>query len=213
LVLEAWLTLFTTATISLVLCLLLSPIAIKTCLLDHPSKRKVHRKPVPLVGGLAIFLTMLTAIFLVPLYGARVLPLILATGLMLVPGKVDARWGLSPTIRFIMQILACCIMIFAGGVVLTDFGSLMWNGVLSLGWLSIPITIFAAVGVINAFNMMDGIDGLSSMIFIVASAAMAWLAMQAGSSINASLLLIAIVACGWVFPVHRTPAPEQNAVE
>jgi len=85
-------------------------------------------------------------------------------------------------------------MIFVSGVVLTDFGSLMWNGVLSLGWFSIPITIFAALGVINAFNMMDGIDGLSSMIFIVAGSAMAWLAMRAGHVFNAAMLLIAVGA-------------------
>ena len=57
--------------------------------------------------------------------------------------------------------------------------------------MSVPMTIFAALGVINAFNMMDGIDGLSSMIFIVASTAMAWLALQAGHTSNAAILIIA----------------------
>jgi len=127
------------------------------------------------------------------------LPLIAACTLMLITGLVDDKHGLSPKIRFVLQVTACCIMIFAGGVVLTDFGSLMWNGVLSLGWLSIPVTIFAALGVINAYNMIDGIDGLSATIFIVATAAMALLAAQAGQTFNASLLLIALGAVSGYF--------------
>ena len=114
--------------------------------------------------------------------------------MMLITGMKDDLHELSPHTRFGLQILACLIMIFAGGVVLTDFGSLMWNGVLPLGWLSIPITVFAVLGVINAFNMMDGIDGLSSMIFMVAATAMAWLALRSGLIFNASMLIIVVGA-------------------
>jgi UDP-GlcNAc:undecaprenyl-phosphate GlcNAc-1-phosphate transferase len=113
---------------------------------------------------------------------------------MMATGMLDDLHELSPLTRFILQILACCIMIFARGVVLTDFGSLMWNGIFSLGWFSIPITIFAALGVINAFNMMDGIDGLSSMIFMLAGTAMAWLALRAGHIFNAGMLMITVGA-------------------
>ena len=194
-VVEPWSYLLATAGISLVLCLLLIPVANRTGLLDHPSSRKVHSKPVPLVGGVAIYLAMVLAIILFTPFSKQALPLILACGFMVAIGMIDDRKELSPIIRFVAQILACCIMIFASGVVLSDFGSLMWNGVLYLGWFKVPITIFAALGVINAFNMMDGIDGLSSMIFIIASAAMAWLALQAGHNFNATLL---IIMCGAV---------------
>lgn len=191
---EPWLILLASAGIALLLCLLLTPVARKIGLLDHPSERKVHQDPVPLVGGAAIYLTMVLLIALATPYGAEALPLLIACGMMLITGMIDDRRELSPFIRFIIQILACCIMIFASDVVLTDFGSLMWNGVLSLGWMSVPITIFSALGVINAFNMMDGIDGLSSMIFIVALSAMAWLALQAGHTTNAALIIIAVGA-------------------
>ena len=191
---EPWLILLASAGIALLLCLLLTPVARKTGLLDHPSERKVHQDPVPLVGGAAIYLTMVLLIALATPYGAEALPLLIACGMMLITGMIDDRRELSPFIRFIIQILACCIMIFASKVVLTDFGSLMWNGVLSLGWMSVPITIFSALGVINAFNMMDGIDGLSSMIFIVALSAMAWLALQAGHTTNVGLIIIAVGA-------------------
>jgi len=192
--LEPWVILSITAGLSLALCLILMPVAQYIGLLDKPSERKVHRKPIPLVGGLAVFLAMVAAITLATPYGRQALPLLLACGLMLVTGMRDDLRELSPRIRFILQILACVIMIFIGGVVLTDFGSLMWNGVLPLGWFSIPITVFAALGVINAFNMMDGIDGLSAMIFMLAATAMAGLALYAGHVFNASMLMLAVGA-------------------
>lgn len=182
------------ASLSLGFCLLLSPLAKWVGLMDQPSQRKVHTRPVPLVGGLAIFLTLTLVILFFTPQILEVLPLLLACGLMMITGMVDDRYHLSPKTRFIFQILACCIMIFVGGTVLTDFGSLLWDGVLSLGWLSVPITIFATLGVINAFNMVDGIDGLSSMIFMIACAAMAWLAFMAGHTLNVGLLFIALGA-------------------
>lgn len=192
--LEPWATLLATTSLSLVLCFLLTPIANRIGLLDHPSERKVHRAPIPLVGGTAIYIAFAMATYLATPYISQALPLLVACGLMLITGMLDDLHELSPKTRFITQILACFIMIFASGIVLTDFGSLLWNGVLQLGWLSIPITIFAALGVINAFNMMDGIDGLSSMIFIVAGTAMAWLALRSGLAFNAAIIMIVVAA-------------------
>jgi UDP-GlcNAc:undecaprenyl-phosphate GlcNAc-1-phosphate transferase len=205
-VFEPWTILLATAGISAVLCVLLTPMAKRTGLLDHPSDRKIHKSPTPLVGGLAIYVTFILAIFLATPYASQTLPLLAACGLMLITGMLDDVKDLSAKTRFIVEIAAVCIMIFASGIVLTDFGSLMWNGVLSLGWLSIPITIFAALGVINAFNMMDGIDGLSAMIFIIAGTAMALLALSAGQVFNASLLIITIgAALGFFILNARLP--------
>jgi UDP-GlcNAc:undecaprenyl-phosphate GlcNAc-1-phosphate transferase len=182
------------AAFSLASCFLLMPLAKKVGLMDQPSRRKVHSKPVPLVGGLGVYFTLVIFVLFASPDAAEAVPLLLACGLMLITGLVDDCIELSPRIRFVLQVAACCIMIFAGGAVLTDFGSLLWNGVLSLGWLSVPITIFAAVGVINAFNMVDGLDGLSAMVFLVASAAMAWMALASGHFVNASLLIVAFGA-------------------
>jgi len=191
---EPWIALLLTAGVSLLICLLIMPIAQRFGLLDHPSKRKVHRAATPLVGGMAIYAALILTTVLATAYTSKALPLLGACGLMLATGMLDDLRNLSPITRFIMQILACFIMIFVGDVVLTDFGSLMWDGVFQLGWLSIPITVFAALDVINTFNMIDGIDGLSSTVFIVATAAMGWLALQAGHLFNATILLIAASA-------------------
>ena len=68
---------------NMLLCLLLVPVARKTGLLDHPAERKVHRDPVPLVGGTAIYLSMIQVIILATPYAAETLPLLVACGLML----------------------------------------------------------------------------------------------------------------------------------
>ena len=210
---EIWQVLAASALGALLLCLLLSPLARKIGLLDHPSQRKAHRDPVPLVGGSAIYLSMFLIIPLATPYGFEALPLLIACGMMLVTGMIDDLRELSPFIRFVIQILACCVMVFVSDVALTDFGSLMWNGVLYLGWMSVPITIFSALGVINAFNMMDGIDGLSSMIFIVASLAMAWLALMSGHTTNAAILGIAAAATFGFFLLNaRLPWNERARV-
>jgi len=170
------------------------PFAERIGLLDHPNERKVHKSATPLLGGLAIYLATAMAIILFTPYGLEALPLMAACGLMLVTGMLDDMHDLSAIGRLAMQVLACFIMIFVGDVFLTSFGKLFWDGVFELGWLGTPITIFATLGVINAFNMMDGIDGLASMIFIVAGTALAWLAFDSGNVFNASILSIAVAA-------------------
>lgn len=208
---EPWTVLLPALGLSVVLCFLLMPLAYKIGLLDHPNERKVHHASTPLVGGLAIFIAMAMAIVLGTPYGLGVLPLMTACGLMLITGMLDDLRDLKPLPRFIAQIVACCIMIFSGDVVLSDFGSLMWDGVLYLRWLSVPITIFAALGVINAYNMIDGMDGLSGMVFIVASIALAWLALQTGHATNAGILLIAASAAGGFFLVNARLPWNQRA--
>lgn len=181
--------------------------------MDHPNIRKVHRTPVPLVGGLAIYIALVLIVLTATPYGPRAFPLLAACGFMVITGMLDDWRELSPVTRLIMQILACCVMIFASGVVLTDFGFLMWNGVFQLGWLGIPITIFAALGVINAFNMIDGIDGLSSIIFIIAGSAMAWLALATGHVFNAGILMIAVASAFGFFLINaRLPWNKRTSV-
>ncbi len=191
---EMWAVLLAAAGFSLASCLALIPLARRFGLVDRPSGRKLHSKPVPMVGGVAIFLTLLIVLLASGQLARSMQPLLLACGLLMVAGLVDDRHQLSPLLRFIIQAVACLVMIYMGGTVLTDFGSLLWDGVLSLGWLSVPITIFAALGVINAFNMIDGMDGLSSMVFMIAGISVMWLAAIAGRDANVLLLSVATAA-------------------
>ena len=182
------------ATVSL--CLGLIPLARNVGLVDHPGVRKVHQEPTPLTGGPALmFASCLMMLFLYP--GNPLVQGLAVGGLfMFVVGMVDDYRPLPASVRFLVQAVACMAMIVYTGVQLDDFGRLIWDGVLPLGSLSIPITVFAAMGVINSFNMIDGMDGVAGSIFLVAALGMALLA---GLALQYKIHLLLLVASSAVF--------------
>jgi UDP-GlcNAc:undecaprenyl-phosphate GlcNAc-1-phosphate transferase len=176
------------------LCLALIPLARRTDLVDHPGVRKVHETVTPLTGGPALLL-VLVALGAWWLPGDRLMQALLAGGLlMFAVGLLDDFRELSAAARFLVQMAACLVVIVWADVRLDDFGRLFWNDVLELGWLGGPLTIFAAMGVINSFNLIDGMDGLAGGIFLVAAAGMALFAGLAGQAQILQLLLLAMAA-------------------
>lgn len=143
-------------------------LAIKTKLVDVPNARKIHATPVPLVGGLVLFVVSVVLFFMTKNVSLFACSLIVATGFVVMVGLLDDIYQLSALWRFIIQILASLIVIYFSDVQLDSFGFLLLpNWEMSLGVLAIPVTVFGVVGVINALNMADGIDGLAAMTFVV----------------------------------------------
>ena len=136
-------------------------------LLDRPDARKRHAGSVPLVGGLALILGLSIGLAEYLPVDQRLAWLWLGGALLAAAGGVDDRRGLTPAFRFSIQTLACLLMSLAAGVVLADFGELLWPATLPLGWLAVPVTLFCVVGVTNAVNMIDGMDGLSASLALV----------------------------------------------
>ncbi len=177
------------------LCLGLIPLVRRIGLVDHPGERKVHEHPTPLAGGPALLITF--GLMMVFLYQDNPFVQGLALGgfLMFAVGLIDDYRPLSILSRFLVQIVACMLIIVYADVRLDDLGRLFWDSPLTLGRLSIPVTIFAALGVINSFNMIDGMDGLSGSIFLVAAAGMA---MLAGMALQVEIHLLLLLACSAV---------------
>ena len=158
-----------------VLIVLLRPLAIAVGLVDIPTRRKSHSGNIPLIGGIAIFLGSLIALLIQHnlegngLVFAGPIPAFYATAFMLlVIGAWDDLKDLPAVTRLIAQIIACLLMIYVGDVALVDLGYLSFNGsILYLGLLSVPFTVFASLGVINAMNMCDGLDGLSGSLALI----------------------------------------------
>jgi len=152
---------------SVALILVLRPVAMSVGLVDVPDARKSHHGAVPLVGGIAVFAAVLGACLVPVLAGAAVpTPAILtflgAGTLLVAVGVADDFVELSPGARFVAQAAATLAMVYGAGVALVDLGTMTFSGrVLALGLLAAPFTIFTTVGVINALNMCDGLDGLS----------------------------------------------------
>ncbi len=185
---------------AVLLILVLRPAAERVGLLDQPNTRSSHRRPTPLVGGLSIYLAFCVgtaAAFLGGLlpWGPYTLSL-LGGGLLLVTvGAVDDARDLSPLLRFGVQIIAALVMVYGGGVVLSDLGRMLPSGeVLELGVLAVPFTVFATIGVINALNMCDGLDGLSGTLALISIAGLMIVAFVNGGPANTVLLAVLAAA-------------------
>lgn len=145
-------------------------------LVDNPDARKLQKEPIPVVGGIAVFfgvvLGMLTGVVLAAIFNVtlplQLMPIVCAMVVMLYIGGMDDMVGLSPASRFVIEILTVLGVIFAGGCCVDNFYG-MW-GVFEISWwIAVPLTVFAGVGIINAINMIDGVNGLSSGLCIVCS--------------------------------------------
>lgn len=144
-------------------------------LTDKPNARKLHQGAVPLVGGIAITLTLVVTMtmFVVPLEH-RTLFLVSIT-LLTILGALDDKFDLCFKNRLVAQTLLSLAMIYFAGLELTNIGNITGLWEVKLGVLSLPVTILAVIGAINAFNMVDGIDGLLGGLSVVTFAALAWL--------------------------------------
>lgn len=139
-------------------------------IVDCPDARKLQRTPVPVLGGVAIFFGMVLGIALTSGYTncQPLMTIVAAMMIMLYVGTMDDIMGLSAKLRFIVEIGIVALLIFTNDIVINNFDAL-W-GFHHIGTnVAIPLTIFAAVGIINSINLIDGVNGLSSGYCIMAS--------------------------------------------
>jgi undecaprenyl-phosphate alpha-N-acetylglucosaminyl 1-phosphatetransferase len=138
-------------------------------LIDRPSHRKVHETEIPTVGGIAIFGGFLLALLSSQLTDVYLVGFVIPALLLVGVGAIDDAITMSHKPRFVLQIMAGLLMTVGGGVVIEQLGALLMPGhVITLGVLAIPFTLICTVGLVNAFNMSDGIDGLAGALTLVA---------------------------------------------
>jgi UDP-GlcNAc:undecaprenyl-phosphate/decaprenyl-phosphate GlcNAc-1-phosphate transferase len=154
--------------LTMALTLSLRPLAYATGLIDYPGGRKTHGNPTPMTGGLGIYLGLLSISILSPVLMAQYQVLLLLSGLVLIIGIVDDMYDIRASVRLVCHGTAALGMALFADVKLDTFGDLLFIGPIQLGILSLPLTAFATVGVINAVNMSDGLDGLSSGLVTIA---------------------------------------------
>ncbi len=173
---------------------LLHPLAPRLNLLDFPKGRKDHAHPTPIIGGLAMVVGCLVVLPLLPAHATSTMLAFLAASLLLVGvGLYDDRHDLRWYSRVLAQVVAALIMIYGAGVRVANLGGVFGMG--DLGWISVPFTVFATVGIINAINMVDGADGLAGSLVAACLVMLAAAAVYAG---NPSLARISLVIAGAV---------------
>ncbi|MCD6310392.1 MAG: undecaprenyl/decaprenyl-phosphate alpha-N-acetylglucosaminyl 1-phosphate transferase, partial [Candidatus Eremiobacteraeota bacterium] len=176
--------------LALALVLLLTPLvirlAIKTGALDQPDSRKVHTRPIPRLGGTAIFFSFFTILFGILAYlkfikgielkGIENLTAIfISSSILFTIGLIDDFKGLTPRAKLAFQVIAALILI-QQGIGITFLRQPSGGLVYLPAWLAIVLSLLWLVIVTNALNLMDGLDGLlagisviTGFIFLVAS--------------------------------------------
>lgn len=195
---------------SAVLVLLVTPLVARgsICLglVDAPGGRKVHPQSVPRLGGVAVVTAMVLAMILVRLWEPRdfgpaiwpaLQPLATAGALIFGIGLLDDVRGVGPATKAVVQVAAAVLVMTAGLLIerVTLLG-MTWQ----LGWLAWPITAAWIVGLTNAFNLIDGIDGLAAGVAALAAAACGLILVVRGHSAEAMLLATLVgAAVGFLF--------------
>ncbi len=191
------------ALLGLLLVPLSFPLARRWGLVAAPGAHRRHEGQVPLSGGIAMGLSAMLAVVALGISAGSGLALGLL--LLLAVGILDDRFALPYWVRFVFQIGAMLSMMWLDGVRLVDLGHVFSTELAGLGAWSAFLTVFAGVGVINAINMVDGMDGLSGGLAMVCLVAGAWLLDQAGASGMALILVTAGALTGFLAYNMRLP--------
>jgi len=172
--------------------------AIKYGIVDNPDARKLQRVPVPVLGGVTVFI----GILMVTILGIFFLDLkmltisVIAMLVMLVVGTIDDVKNLSPAARFIFEIGIVLYVIYLGDIKIGDFYGL-WGFRSIPDYLGVPLTVFASVGIMNAINLIDGVDGYSSGFGAMACTIFAIMFYALG---NQTMMMFAVAADGALIP-------------
>ena len=187
-----------------VLLLILIPLAPAWKLVDHPAGRKDHLGSTPVIGGLAMTLVFVAALFFIQTNAWLVTAL--AIVILLVLGVIDDIKDLTPGPKLLVQASVVLLMYYLADMRLTTVGNLIGNGPIGTWLLAPVITVFAVIGVINAINMSDGIDGHAGFISLIAFLAYAYVARESALWDQYKLLL-SLVGCVGAFLVMNARAP------
>jgi UDP-GlcNAc:undecaprenyl-phosphate GlcNAc-1-phosphate transferase len=166
-------------------------------ILDRPGEHKRHEIATPFVGGTGLMVVLLSAFGLAEwafsgAFVGTLRTLIVAALTIFLSGLADDVCNLDFRQRLLIQALVALWMVFVGGVELASLGELLPGRIVDLGWLAVPMTVFATIGLINAVNMIDGIDGLSGSVSLASLAFTAVIAHDGGSEVEVFLIVALI---------------------
>lgn len=172
-------------------------VALRFGVVDQPAARKIHANPVPLLGGAAIYIAFILVLFLLGdrRYIHEVVGIFIGATLVSLMGVVDDRWGLGSYFKLGGQLVAACILIYSG-VQINIFG----------GWIDILVTIAWVVGITNAMNLLDNMDGLSGGIAMIAAVFFTLLAALSNQYMVGALAAALAGACAGFLVYNWNPA-------
>ncbi len=172
--------------------------------IDKPDQRKVHARSMPRLGGLSIFLAFIVTMALFLDVSGPYAGIIYGAVIIFAAGLLDDIYSLSPWFKLGSQILAATVAIYFG--VLVNFVTNPFDGQLNLGFLAIPLTLLWIVGISNAVNLIDGLDGLAAGVSAIAATTLGIVALIQGETVAAMAAFILVAALLGFLPYNFYPA-------
>lgn len=190
--------------VSFVMAILITPLVRRFAYLigavDHPNARKVHMRPMPRIGGLAIFIAFLIGYALL-LPASRYNDAILIGAVVIIlTGLIDDRFQLSARVKLMGQMIATVVVLHSGMRI--EMINLPFDQQLYLGSWSIPVTVLWLIGITNAINLIDGLDGLAAGVSSIALGTIALLAIIQGN-VYLTMMALLLLASTLGFLVHN----------
>ncbi|MFC4712703.1 glycosyltransferase family 4 protein [Planococcus dechangensis] len=206
--------LYLTLVVAFIASILLTPLvkrlAFRIGAVDRPNYRKVHARIMPRLGGLAIFGSFLIAYFILqpkdPVSSAIAsswIPIetaiIIGAVIIIITGVFDDMLEITAKAKLLGQLAAAGVVVVGGGLEIS-FINLPFGGVLDFGYFSIPLTIIWIVGITNAINLIDGLDGLAAGVSTVALLTLSAMAFIMGDVFVMSMAaILAASSIGFLF--------------
>ena len=199
--------------IALILTPVVKSLAVKMGAVDDPShdkdpERRMHSRPIPRMGGLAIVFGFLLSVLVFLPMTAQLRGMLLGAVIIVVLGIFDDICDLPAKLKLVVQIAAALIAALSGNVI-TDLSNpniFSSNPYWHLGWLSVPVTVLWIVAMTNAVNLIDGLDGLACGVSCISSLTLLVIALLLGEPQVAVLVAALAGGCLGFLPYNLNPA-------
>ena len=208
-----WIKVMLAILIAFVVSFALTPVvkilAQKVGAMDVPGEaRRVHDHPIPRMGGLAIFFGFLLSVLVFLPLSKQYRGMLLGAVIIVILGIFDDIYALPAKPKFLVQIVAALIAVHAGCriYILSNINIFSSDPFWVLGWLSIPITVLWIVGITNAVNLIDGLDGLACGVSTISAISMLVIALLVSESDVALVMAALVGACLGFMPYNKNPA-------
>jgi len=210
---QLWLKIVLAVVIAFILAFATTPpvkaLAVKVGAIDVPKDaRRVHKHPIPRMGGLAIFIGFIISVLLFATLEHELVGILLGCLIIVVTGAIDDKKPMRWWVKLLLELIAAVVAVAFGVKIEVLFNPNIFsdNASLLLGYLSIPVTIIWIIGITNAVNLIDGLDGLACGVSSISSLTMLVVALILGQGSMAIVLAALVGACLGFIPYNANPA-------
>ncbi|MGM9920772.1 MAG: glycosyltransferase family 4 protein [Bhargavaea sp.] len=189
--------------VTLIAVLLYTPVvkraAVSLGAIDKPNYRRINTRNIPRMGGLAIVAAFMTGLIVAKPDNEDLLPILIGALIITVAGVLDDILDITAKAKLFFQLIAAGVVVVYGGLHI-EFINLPFGGQLDFGYLSVPLTIIWIIGITNAINLIDGLDGLAAGVSMIASCTLAVMAViMQDSFVVVMAVLLAVSCAGFLF--------------